>query len=62
MFCPNCGVNGGGIMYRRGGVKVYHGLRRQLVPVVHGRGLWAHGVKRGYSDGRWRRDRLCLRR
>ena len=24
-------------MYRRGGVKMYHGHRRQLVPVVHGR-------------------------
>ena len=30
-------VNGGGIMYRRGGVKMYHGLRRELVRVVHGR-------------------------
>ena len=30
-------VNGGGNMHRRGGAKMYHGLRRQLVPVVHGR-------------------------
>ena len=30
-------VNGGGIMYRRGGVKMYHGLWRELVRVVHGR-------------------------
>ena len=30
-------VNGAGIMYRRGGVKMYHGLRRELVRVVHGR-------------------------
>ena len=29
-------VNGGGIIYRRGGVKMYHGRRRQLVPVVNG--------------------------
>ena len=29
---------GGGVnMHRRGGAKMYHGLRRQLVPVVHGR-------------------------
>ena len=49
-------------MYRRGGVKMYHGLRRELVRVVHGRGLWAHAVKRGYSDGSRRRERLCLSR
>ena len=35
--CPQQCVNGGEIMYRRGGVKMYHGLRRELVRVVHGR-------------------------
>ena len=35
--CSRQCVNGGGIMYRRGGVKMYHGRRRQLVPIVHGR-------------------------
>ena len=30
-------VNGGGIMRQSGGIKMYHGPRRKLVHVVHGR-------------------------
>ena len=40
----------------RGATRPPRGWRRP----ARGRGLWAHGVKRGYSDGRWRCDRLCL--
>ena len=37
-------VNGDRIMYQRGGVEMYHGLRRQLVPVVQGRAPRAGGA------------------
>ena len=40
----------------RGATRPPRGWRRP----ARGRGLWAHGGKRGYSDGRWRCDRLCL--
>ena len=39
----------------RGAMRPPRGWRRP----ARGRGLWAHAVKRGYSEERWRRDRLC---
>ena len=42
----------------RGATRPPRGWRRP----ARGRGPWSHGGKRGYSDGCWRRDRLCLSR